>query len=114
MRFFSRNIRNLIFQLKRDFAAREERRPSSGVTQDVRGEGGTGREAGGSERGGRFLYPLYDDLTKANLAKMRAIAQDDRVQSCWTVGGQIKFKLKDSNAVRKVVSIHDDLDTILK
>ena len=63
---------------------------------------------------GRYRYPLYDDLTKANLSKMRAISQDDRVLACWTVNGQIRFKLKSSNVVKKVTSIFDPLDVILK
>ena len=45
---------------------------------------------------------------------MRAIAQDDRVQACWTVNGQIRFKLKDSDTVKRVHSILDPLDKILK
>jgi len=98
MRFFSRNIRSLCFQYKRDCAPKEIGRP--------------GRE--GEVRLGRFLYPLYDDLTKPTLHKMKAISQDERVSACWTVNGRIHFKLRDSEAVRKVVSIQDPLDVILK
>jgi len=101
MRFFSRNIRSLCFQFKRDFAPREN-------------EPGVGGGSVGSERRGRFSYPLYDDLTKPTLNKMRSIAQDERVHACWTVNGKIHFKLKESDQVRKVVSIQDPLDTILK
>jgi len=101
MRFFSRNIRSLCFKYKRDFAPREQH--------------GNQRAGEGQESArGRFAYPLYDDLTKPTLNKMRAIGQDDRVQACWTVNGKIHFKLKDSESVRKVVSIQDPLDTILK
>jgi len=100
MRFFSRNIRSLCFQFKRECAPREIIRPSVGE----------GNEA----RLGRFLYPLYDDLTKPTLHKMKAISQDERVAACWTVNGKIHFKLKESEAVRKVVSIQDPLDVILK
>jgi uncharacterized protein YoxC len=100
MRFYSRNIRSLCFQFKRDFAPREQ--PT--------GRGG-GQEVNNR---GRFIYPIYDDLTKPTLNKMRAIQQDERVQACWTVNGRIHFKLKDSDSVRKVVSILDPLDLILK
>lgn len=96
MRFYNRNIRNLVFQYKRDFAPREAGR------------------SGGSEKMGRYLYPLYDDLTKLNLAKMKAIGQDERVQACWTVNGQIRFKLHDSPTVRKVSSVFDSIDSIIK
>jgi archaellum component FlaC len=97
MRFYNRNLRNLVFQLKREFAARE---PAE-----------SGRRA---ERPGPFRYPIYEDLTKVNLAKMRAIAQDERVQACWTVSGQIRFKLQDSSEVKRVNNIHDPLDKILR
>ena len=107
MRFFSRQIRSLCFQYKRDHAPRE---PASQ-------QAGGGPRAGDGqpeERRGRFAYPLYDDLTKPTLFKMRAISQDERVAACWTVNGRIHFKLKNSDIVRKVVSIQDPLDTILK
>jgi len=111
MRFYNRNLRNLCFQFKRDFATRE----SSGGGGGTRRSGGGGEEGQrGAERACRYKYPLYDDLTQANLAKMCAISQDDRVQACWTVNGQIKFKLKGSEVVKKVSSIYDDLDVILK
>ena len=103
MRFFSRNIRSICFQFKKDFAPREP---------EQRGVGAG--DQGDSSRKGRFMYPLYDDLTKPTLMKMRAIQQDDRVMACWTVNGRIHFRLKESEAVRKVVSIHDPLDVILK
>ncbi len=113
MRFFSRSIRNMCFQFKRDHAERE---PEVGGGADGRRSGGSGRGSGGgeAERRGRFRFPLYDDLTKLNLTKMRSISQDERVQACWTVNGSIRFKLKDSDSVRKVVSITDPLDMILK
>jgi hypothetical protein len=100
MRFFSRNVRSLCFQFKRDFAPRD---PAVGEGNQE-----------GSTRKGRFTYPLYDDLTKPTLMKMRAINQDERVHACWTVNGKIHFRLKNSDTVRKVVSIQDPLDVILK
>ncbi len=101
MRFFSRNIRSLCFQFKKECAPREAAQGGGG------GQGESGRL-------GRFLYPLYDDLTKPTLHKMRAIQQDERVMACWTVNGKIHFRMKDSDSVRKVVSIQDPLDVILK
>jgi len=122
MRFFNRQVRNLCFQLKRDYAVREQPRggregdgPGTSGEERGRREGERGREGrGGHEGPGRFRYPLYDDLTKANVAKMRAISQDERVQACWSVNGQIRFKLKDSNSVKKLHSILAPLDEILK
>jgi len=99
MRFFSRNVRSLCFQFKKDFAPREIEQRGGAVD---------------TSRKGRFVYPLYDDLTKPTLMKMRAIQQDDRVMACWTVNGRIHFRLKESEVVRRVVSIQDPLDEILK
>ena len=96
MRFYSRNIRSLCFQFKRD-------------QKQTRGEGERGSEA----NRGRFTYPLYDDLTKATLYKMRAIQQDERASACWTVNGRIHYKLCNSESVKKVQSILDPLDVIL-
>ena len=45
---------------------------------------------------------------------MRAISQDDRVLACWSVNGQLRFKLKESNVIKKVQSILDPLDVILR
>lgn len=119
LRFFSRNIRNLIFSLKKDFATREPDRRGAGVNLWTGGEGpgggGVNREGANVDRRlGRYKYPLYDDLTKANLSKMKAISQDDRVLACWSVNGQIKYKLKKCEKVRKVISILDPLDQILE
>jgi hypothetical protein len=100
MRFYSRNVRSLCFQFKRDFAPRMQSTPNGGGQEEA--------------RRGRFTFPLYDDLTKPTLNKMRAIANDERVSACWTVNGKIHFKLKESESVRKVVSIQDPLDMILK
>jgi hypothetical protein len=112
MRFYNRNLRNLIFLHKRDFAPRD---PAEGAARRSSqwGAGGRGGADGGSERPGRYTYPLYDDLTKLNLNKMRAIQQDERVQACWSVNGQLRFKLRDSDQVRKVISVFDPLDKIL-
>jgi len=119
MHFFNRQVRNLCFQLKKDFAARETPRGASGREgggAETRRRGGEQQVngGGGHEGPGRYRYPLYDDLTKANLAKLRAISQDSRVQACWSVNGQIRFKLKDSNVVKKLNSVLEPLDDILK
>jgi hypothetical protein len=46
---------------------------------------------------------------------MRAISADKRVLSCWSVNGQLRYRLVDSEAndVRRVVSVFDHIDTIL-
>ncbi len=78
--------------------------------------GGTG--AGGGVRGGvgaaggkwgKFCFPLYEDLTKLNLEKIKAILQDP---GNLAINGLITFILVNSEAVRRVRSFLDHLDTV--
>jgi hypothetical protein len=124
VRFYNRNVRDTIFKLKKFYAPREARGGAGGRTAGV-GRGGTagggagghagvsggpGEEAGGFEGRGKYLFPIYEDLTRSTFQKMRAIAKDSRVQACWS-----KFTLVSSpNEVKKVQSLLDPLDKILK
>ena len=86
-RFYTRNIRSLIFRLKKEFAPKEQ----------APGEP--------SKRGSptqRQKYPIYDDLTKLNFQKLRSLAADKRVLACWSVKGQLKFKCHGEDLVRRV------------
>ena len=77
--------------------------------------GGPGEEAGGFEGRGKYLFPIYEDLTRSTFQKMRAIAKDSKVQACWSTKEQIKFTWVSSpNEVKKVQSLLDSLDKILK
>jgi hypothetical protein len=131
MRFFNRNVRDIVFRMKKYYAPREGaggagpgatgRRPGAagnagraGAGASAGGDDGDG-DPGGFEGKGRYLYPLYEDLTRAAFLKMRAISQDSRVKSCWTIKGQIKFILHSNvKEIKKVSSLLDSLDTILK
>jgi hypothetical protein len=70
-------------------------------------------DLGDGSGGGRYCFPLYEDLTRQNHAKLIAISQDPRTQSCWSINGQICYKLVNSTVIRKVGSILDPLDIIL-
>jgi FtsZ-binding cell division protein ZapB len=117
MRFYNRNLKAIIFRNKKEYAPRLSRTVRADADGAMGGGAGVGDGAGAAaesgDRRGRFCFPLYEDLTRQNLAKMRAIAADSRTQSCWTVNGVIKFKLVNSEVVRKVGSILDPLDMIL-
>jgi hypothetical protein len=111
MRFYNRNVRDVCFTLKKYYAPR--------VEQSGGGRGGAARGgeegAGGFEGRGRYLYPLYEDLTRATFLKMRGITNDERVKACWTIKGQIRFVLhKNEKDVRRVQSLLTPLDDILK
>ncbi len=93
-RFYCRELRGLVFRHKRAFAPRE----ASSPTRD---------------RPGRYMFPFFEDLTKVNFSKMRALAAHPRVEACWSAGGQIKFKLKDSQSVNRVSCVLDTVEDIL-
>jgi hypothetical protein len=40
-----------------------------------------------------MLYPFYEDLTRDNFLKMKALAANQHVLACWSVGGQLCFTL---------------------
>jgi hypothetical protein len=124
MRFLNRKLRDTVFQLKKFYSPREGnsgagggagRRGSWGGGAGPEGWGAdTEREEGGFEGRGRYLYPLYEDLSRASFQKMRAIANDSRTKACWSVKGQIKFTLvRNPSEVKRVLSLFDPLDDIL-
>ena len=102
-RFYTRNLRSLMFRLKRELAPREEPEPAGAGTAS----------RGDRVRPGRYLYPFYEDLTRANFHKFRALSQHEAVQSCWTVNGSIRYKLKDEDTIRKVRSVFATVDDII-
>jgi archaellum component FlaC len=128
MRFYNRNTRDICFRMKKFFAPRHVNGAGGGgasgatvrgggaaANSSGAGAGGGGVSAGGFEGRGQYVYPLYEDLTRATFQKMRAISKDPRVKSCWTTKGQIKFILhKNEKEVKRVSSLLDTLDTILK
>jgi hypothetical protein len=101
-RFYCREIRALVFKLKKEFAPREE-------------SAATTRRQGNEQRPRpRYMFQIFDDLTRANFAKMRAISDDSRVDQCWAVNGQLRYRLVDSQEIKKVYSIFDSIEDILK
>jgi hypothetical protein len=62
----------------------------------------------------RPAYAIFEDLSPANFAHFRAIADDYRVKSAWTYNGQTRFKLHESETVHKATSLASTVDSILK
>jgi hypothetical protein len=131
MRFYNRNVRDIVFRMKKYFAPREGSdgvgggaassgpgfAGNTGVAAARASSAGAdgGGDPGGFEGRGRYAYPLYEDLTRAAFMKMRALSQDSRVKSCWSIKGQIKFILHSNvKEIKKVSSLLEPLDTILK
>ena len=67
-RFFTRNIRSLVFRLKTKFAPKEQ--PAGEPTT--------------KHINPRQKDPIYDDLTKANFTKMHSPWR--QIRECWPAG----------------------------
>ena len=70
-------------------------------------------EATSADRRGRYVYPFFEDLTKINFTKMMDIVAHPMMASYWSSRGQLRFKLKDSQTVKKVSCVMDSVDKIL-
>ncbi len=81
--------RTILLQHKKEFALRTE-----------------GRDG----RPGAIKYPIHEDVTRDTYRLMRKLAEDERVLASWIVGGTIRFRLKDSEEVRKVTAVFGDYD----
>jgi hypothetical protein len=92
-RFFEREIRDVVFRNKKEFAPR-----------------GMPSRAG---QPGRYVFPFFEDLTKINFAKMRAIAAHEKVSACWSSRGSLKYKLNGSDSIRSVHNVFDSIENIL-
>jgi hypothetical protein len=110
-RFYSRGLHTLCLRKKRDFATRTPRGPTTGATSRTSAGGATASV--GSEEGGKYSYLFYEDLTRATFLKIRALNSDSRVDSCWTINGQLRFKLANSSTVSRVASIFDSVDKVV-
>jgi hypothetical protein len=92
VRFFNRNLKAVLFKHRKEFAVKEEQpgqRP-------------------------KYRFPFHDDLTKDTFNKLKLLQSDPRVQSCWSTGGSLRYRLVDCNIVRRVSSVYKSNDEILK
>jgi outer membrane murein-binding lipoprotein Lpp len=62
----------------------------------------------------RNTYSVFEDLSPATHAQFRALQDDIRVKSVWSYGGQVRFKLQDSDTVFKAKSLSDTFESIVK
>ena len=94
-RFRSRYWKNLCFKHRKEHATRST--PAPAHRKDGRPGGGDGNPGGA-----KYCFPFCDDLTKPAFSKLLEIQADPTVQSCWSINGSLRFKLKNSTSVRKV------------
>jgi hypothetical protein len=93
VRFHDRRIRDAVFAYKREFAPRSQ--------------------SSSADPPGGYLYPFFEDLTKLNFVKMRAIAAHENVSACWSSRGTLKFKLKNCDTVRSVKNVLETVENII-
>jgi hypothetical protein len=98
VRFFNRNLKAVLFKHRKDFAVKAD-------------PGGQGGQVGQRPR---HLYPFHDDLTKDTYKKMVQLQGDPRVQSCWSAGGSLRYRLVDNPAIKRVASVYMSNDEILQ
>jgi hypothetical protein len=111
-RFYNRNLRAICLRLRKEFAPRMGGGGRGGGTES--GRAGAGARVDGPDGRGKYLYPVYEDLTRANFAKMRELAQHEKIQSCWSINGQLRFKLNDSPTIHRVNSVFEPTEKILQ
>jgi hypothetical protein len=99
VRFRDRMIRDVVFANKRESAPRSRNNSQ--------------RQRQTDDRPGGYLYPFFEDLTRLNFMKMRAIANHEDVSACWSSRGQLKYKLKDSETVKTVKNVLDPVEKII-
>ena len=85
----SRLYRSLIFKYRREFA------PTFSENNKI-----------------KTKFPFSEDLTPATFHQYRAFLEDERVQSVWTINGQIRFRLPDNDYVFKIRSLADTVDLV--
>jgi hypothetical protein len=116
-RFYNRNLRSICLRLRKEFAPRMGGSGRGGGTES--GRAGAGGASGAArsedpEGRGRYSFPVFEDLTRANFLKMRELALHDKVQSCWSINGQLRFKLNNSPNVYRVKSVFESADQIIQ
>jgi hypothetical protein len=92
LKLSSEFIRNLIFKHKKDSLPKD----TDLTTHRVRNR-----------------YSIFEDLTTSNHAVLRSLADDPRVKSVWSYGGQIRFKTHESDTVYKVKNLTDTFDSLV-
>ena len=99
VRLVNAHMRSLIIQLKKDFA------PKSEIT--------TPSSSSISTKPPPQLYPIFEDMTRDAFQLMRALSSHEQVHSCWCYGGQLRFRLVDSEIIQRVKSIYEPIEKII-
>lgn len=86
-RFYNRNVRALIFRMKKKHAIRDPPEPR--------------------QKMGKFTHPIYEDLTRPNFNKYLAVSKTPGVTAVWTINGSIRYKMENDENVYKVQKVFE-------
>ena len=53
-------------------------------------------------------------LSKSRFKKLKELQSSEKVDRAWSIDGRINFMLSNSTVVHRVVSVFDEVDTILE
>ncbi len=90
-RFYGRELRQLVFKHKKAYAPKNDSGPLRG----------------------KYVYQIFEDLTRTSFQKMQALSVDARVDACWSANGQLRYRLVGNHTVRRVANILDPISKIL-
>ncbi len=94
-RFLNRDYKAICFRLKKKYASKTPATSRSGDRP-------------------RYAYPFYEDLSAAVFKKMKELQADSRVDSCWSVNGQLRYPLTGSETISKVSKVLEPIEATLK
>jgi len=99
-RFQSRIYKGIIMTHKKTYAEREEVGASAAAARQGRPP--------------PMRYPISEDLPRQTYVKMVELGRDERVASCWSVGGHLRYRLVNApTIVKRVVSVFDNIEEII-
>ena len=87
--------RTIILQCQKEFGGRSSQPPGPGRCPPP------------------LLFPIYEDSTSELFKFKQKLAAHSAVSAAWISGGVIRFKLENSDSIRKVKSIFDSIESIL-
>ena len=59
-------------------------------------------------------FIITEDLTQPAFKKLKELQSSEKVDRAWSIDGRINFMLSNSTVVHRVVSVFDEVDTILE
>lgn len=98
--------RSIILQSQRKYGVRSDQPQHRSATRSTQPPRDAARPA-------PLLHPVFEDSTAEMYRFKQMLAGRDDVAAAWIAGGSIRYKLVDSEVVKKVRSIYDPIESII-